>query len=200
MLVIGLTGGIGSGKTAVSDRFADLGINVVDADIAARSVVAKGRPALQKIADHFGKEVILGSGELDRAALRNIVFKDTAQRKWLEQLTHPLIRDEIIQGIKNTQSAYCLLASPLLMESGQSLLCQRILVVDVPEELQLERTMARDDNNEQQVRAIIAAQASRQQRLDKADDVICNDKGLEELDNAVHQLHQTYLALAGANT
>jgi dephospho-CoA kinase len=201
VIVVGLTGGIGSGKTAVSDRFSDLGISVVDADIAARTVVSKGRPALKAIAERFGQQVLLSdddplAGELDRAALRNIIFNDPAERKWLEQLTHPLIREEILQGIQSTQSAYCILASPLLIESGQALLCQRILVVDVPESLQLSRTMSRDNNSEAQVKAIIAAQASRTQRLDHADDVICNDQSLSTLNLQVNKLHQQYLALA----
>jgi dephospho-CoA kinase len=201
VIVVGLTGGIGSGKTAVSDRFSNLGINVVDADIAARTVVSKGRPALKAIAERFGSQVILNdddplAGELDRPALRNIIFNDPAERKWLEQLTHPLIREEILHGIQSTQSAYCILASPLLIESGQALLCQRILVVDVPESLQLSRTMSRDKNSEAQVKAIIAAQASRTERLGHADDVICNDQSLSELDIQVNKLHQQYLALA----
>ena len=201
MLIIGLTGGIGSGKTAVSDRFSDLGINIVDADIAARTVVSKGQPALSAIAQRFGSQVLLDdnnplAGELDRSALRNIIFNDVNERKWLEQLTHPLIREEILLGINATQSAYCILASPLLIESGQALLCQRILVVDVPESLQLSRTMLRDNNSETQVKAIICAQISRAQRLKQADDVICNDQTLSNLDRQVERLHQQYLSLA----
>lgn len=195
-LIIGLTGGIGSGKTAVSDRFAAKGITVVDADLASRAVVEPGRPALKAIEAHFGSEVITAAGTLDRALLRQKVFADESERKWLEQLTHPLIRDEIISGLESATSPYALLVSPLLVESGQNQLTQRILVVDVPEEVQLARTMTRDDNPEGQVKAIMAAQANRETRLGYADDVVENNGSLEELDRQIEQLHQRYLALA----
>lgn len=196
--VIGLTGGIGSGKTAVSDHFQTLGICVVDADVAARVVVAKGRPALAAIAEHFGADMLLADGNLDRAKLRAAVFKDPAERRWLEALTHPLIRAEIAAGLENATSPYALLVSPLLVESGQNQLTRRILVVDVPEELQLARTVARDHNSAAQVKAIMAAQASRQQRLQYADDVIVNDGSLAELQAKVEALHSKYLELANA--
>jgi dephospho-CoA kinase len=197
--IIGVTGGIGSGKTAVSDRFGERGITVVDADIASRAVVEPGRPALSAIAEHFGDEVISPNGSLDRALLRQKVFADEAERKWLEQLTHPLIRDEIINGLEQATSPYALLVSPLLVESGQSELTQRILVIDVDEAVQLKRTMARDDNPEAQVKAIMAAQASRETRLDYADDVIHNSGSLDDLDQQIEQLHQQYLQLATPN-
>jgi dephospho-CoA kinase len=196
--IIGVTGGIGSGKTAVSDRFGERGITVVDADIASRAVVEPGRPALSAIAEHFGDEVISPNGSLDRALLRQKVFADEAERKWLEQLTHPLIRDEIINGLEQATSPYALLVSPLLVESGQSELTQRILVIDVDEAVQLKRTMARDDNPEAQVKAIMAAQASRETRLDYADDVIHNSGSLDDLNQQIEQLHQQYLQLANA--
>ncbi len=198
MFIIGLTGGIGSGKTAVSDRFAKLGITVVDADIAARVVVEPGRPALAKIAEHFGAETITANDELDRAKLRELVFENEAERKWLEGLLHPLIGDEIVAQIQAATSPYAMLVSPLLIETSQRQLAQRVLVVDVPVEVQVARTMARDDNNEAQVRAIIASQASREQRLAGADDVISNDEGLEFLDEQVQVLHRKYIALAEA--
>lgn len=194
--VIGVTGGIGSGKTAVSDRFAELGIAVVDADVASRVIVEPGRPALAKIAEHFGADILQTDGSLDRAKLRTAVFKDPAERKWLEALTHPLIREEIVSGLRNATSPYALLVSPLLVESGQNQLTQRVLVVDVPEELQLQRTVSRDNNSPDQVKAIMAAQATRQQRLDNADDVIVNDGSLEDLHQQVDTLHQKYLQLS----
>ena len=194
--IIGVTGGIGSGKTAVSDRFAERGITVVDADIASRAVVEPGRPALTAIAEHFGNEVITPEGTLDRALLRQKVFADESERKWLEQLTHPLIRDEIINGLEQAVSPYALLVSPLLVESGQSQLTERILVIDVDEAVQLQRTMTRDDNPEAQVKAIMAAQASRETRLSYADDVIHNSGSLDDLDQQIEQLHQQYLQLA----
>ena len=198
MFVVGLTGGIGSGKTAVSDRFAALGIAIVDADVASRVVVEPGRPALADIAEHFGKEVIDAEGALDRAALRTRVFSDPNERRWLEQLLHPRIAEEIRSGIAGATSPYAMLVSPLLLEAGQAAYANRILVVDVPVEVQIARTMARDDNDEAQVRRIIAAQSPREDRLARADDVIENDKGLDALDSAVAELHARYLALAAA--
>ena len=196
MFVVGITGGIGSGKTAVSDRFAALGIDVVDADVAARVVVEPGRPALAAIADHFGAELIGPDGRLDRAALRAKVFADPGERKWLEGLLHPLINEYLAEQLANASSEYAVLVSPLLVETSQSRLVRRILVVDVPEALQVARTMARDDNDEAQVRAIMAAQTSRHERLAHADDVIVNDADLETLHAHVEELHQRYLDLA----
>ncbi|GAB3093019.1 dephospho-CoA kinase [Pseudomaricurvus hydrocarbonicus] len=194
--VVGVTGGIGSGKTAVSDHFQRLGITVVDADLASRVVVETGRPALAEIAAHFGPEILQADGTLDRAQLRTAIFKDPSERQWLESLLHPLIRQEIASGLKNASSPYAILVSPLLVESGQSQLTQRVLVVDVPEELQLQRTVNRDNNPPEQVKAIMAAQASRQQRLNYADDVIVNDGSLMDLQEKVEALHQQYLTMA----
>jgi len=194
--VIGITGGIGSGKTAVSDRFQALGITVVDADVASRVVVEPGRPALAAIAEHFGAETLNDDGTLNRAELRKRVFADPEERKWLERLTHPLINEHLREQLAKAESAYAILVSPLLAETGQSRFCQRIVVVDAPVELQVQRTMSRDANDEAQVRAIIAAQASREQRLQLADDVIVNDRGLEHIDAEVQRLHQTYLEMA----
>lgn len=196
MLVVGVTGGIGSGKTAATDRFQALGITVVDADLASRVIVEPGRPALQSIAEHFGPGVIEANGTLNRRALREIVFANPDERKWLERLTHPLIAQEILQQIQASQSPYTILASPLLLESGQSRMAQRVLVIDVPEELQIARTTTRDNTDANGVKAIIAAQMKRADRLAKADDVIVNDKSLTELHAAVDALHQQYLQMA----
>ena len=198
MFVIGLTGGIGSGKSAVSDRFAQHGITIVDADVASRVVVEPGRPALTRIAEHFGAELITSSGTLDRALLRSKVFSSEQERKWLEALLHPLIAEEIQSGLANSRSPYTVLVSPLLLETTQHSYVDRILVVDVPVELQLRRTMARDKNSESQVRAIIAAQMARDTRRSRADDLISNDGSLEQLQQQVDALHQRYLALAAA--
>lgn len=194
--VVGLTGGIGSGKTAVSDRFHALGINIVDADIAARVVVEPGKPALQEIQKHFGAAIIQANGSLDRAILREKVFKDDQERKWLEQLLHPLINEEIRKKLASSSSPYTMLVSPLLIETGQSRYTQRILVVDVPLETQIERTMARDNNSEEQVRNIIKVQTSRQERVASADDIIVNDQDIDKLDQSVSELHAKYLELA----
>jgi len=195
-LVIGITGGIGSGKTAVSDRFKALGITVVDADVASRVVVEPGRPALAAIAEHFGSAALNDDGTLNRAELRKRVFADPDERRWLERLTHPLINEYLREELTKAESPYAILVSPLLAETGQSRFCQRILVIDVPIDIQVERTMSRDANDESQVRAIIAAQASREERLALADDVIVNDQGLEHIDAEVERLHRMYLELA----
>lgn len=196
MLVVGVTGGIGSGKTAATDRFQALGITVVDADLASRVVVEPGRPALKAIEEHFGKEVIADDGTLNRRALRDIVFANPEERKWLERLTHPLIAQEIVSQIQASQSPYTILASPLLLESGQSRMAQRVLVIDVPEDVQIARTATRDNTDANSVKAIIAAQMKRADRLAKADDVIVNDRSLEDLHQAVEALHQRYLEMA----
>lgn len=196
MFVLGITGGIGSGKTAVSDRFQDLGINVVDADICSRVVVEKGRPALQKIAEHFGHDILNSEGELDRAQLRRRIFINIEEKRWLEQLLHPLIAEEVFNQLTTANSAYVILASPLLVESQQHLICDRVLVVDVPVKTQIERTCARDHNDEEQVRSIIQSQADRDTRLQAASEIIENTKGFDYLDSEVQRLHQLYSKLA----
>ncbi|MEZ5505373.1 MAG: dephospho-CoA kinase [Gammaproteobacteria bacterium] len=196
MLVVGVTGGIGSGKTAATGRFQALGITVVDADLASRVVVEPGRPALKAIEEHFGKDVIADDGTLNRRALRDIVFANPEERKWLERLTHPLIAQEIVSQIQASQSPYTILASPLLLESGQSRMAQRVLVIDVPEDVQIARTATRDNTDANSVKAIIAAQMKRADRLAKADDVIVNDRSLDDLHQAVDALHQRYLEMA----
>lgn len=197
-LVIGLTGGIGSGKTAVSDRFAQKGITIVDADVCSRIVVEPGQPALKAIEEHFGADVIQADGSLNRAALREHIFQHPDERKWLESLLHPLIAQEIMRQLSASQSAYTLLVSPLLIESGQHNFAKRVLVVDAPQSAQLERTVVRDNVSAEQVKSIISAQADRDTRLARADDIIINDKDLAHLDAEVDKLHQFYLQLASA--
>lgn len=196
MYIVGLTGGIGSGKTAVSDLFEAKAITIVDADICARVVVEPGRPALQAIVDHFGADIIASDGSLDRAALRQRVFSSPEDKAWLEQLLHPLIRDEIAQQMMQSISPYTLLVSPLLVESKQNLICDRVLLVDIPEALQIERTMQRDDNHAEQVKRIMQNQADRATRLAAADDVIENIHDFDYLEQRVDTLHQQYLQLA----
>lgn len=200
MFVVGVTGGIGSGKTAVTNAFAALGIDVVDADIASRIVVEPGTAALAQIAAHFGPAILQADGSLDRAALRKVIFADAGAKRWLEQLLHPLIAAEIRRQLEGAGSAYVIFVSPLLVEGGQRQLCDRLLVVDVPEAVQLSRTMVRDSNDAEQVKRIIAAQASRAQRLAVADDVIDNTGTLEELRERVAELHRGYLQLAQAKS
>ena len=195
--ILGLTGGIGSGKSAVAQHFIDLGVHLVDADHAARWVVEPGRPALATIVERFGAQVLQADGTLDRAALRHLVFQDEQQRRWLEGLLHPLIFQEINQHLARAESPYAVLVSPLLVESGQHRITQRVLVVDAPEQLQLQRSMARDNSSEEQIRAILKAQTSREERLRHAHDVLTNDKDLTWLKGEVERLHQFYLTLRG---
>lgn len=197
MWVLGLTGGIGSGKTAASDFLARLGVTVVDADIVAREIVLPQQPAWQAILEHFGEEALLENGELNRAWLRAKVFAEPQQRLWLEQQTHPRIRTRIIEQLNASDSAYALLVSPLLFESKQAELTQRTLLVDVPEALQLERACQRDANNIEQIRRIMAAQMAREERLKRADDVVDNSTNLDQLYAQLKPLHQRYLQLAG---
>ena len=196
MFVVGLTGGIGSGKSAASRRFEQLGITAVDADVISREVVAPGSEALQAIEQRHGKAILLDDGSLDRAALRQKIFSSPEEKAWLEGLLHPLIVNETLRQLEAADSPYVLFVSPLLVESGQKVLCQRLLVIDVPEDLQIERTIHRDNNPRDQVERIMASQASREQRLAMADDVICNDRDLKYLEQEVDLLHQRYLSLA----
>lgn len=195
--ILGLTGGIGSGKSAAAQCFVDLGVHLVDADNAARWVVEPGRPALTQIAEHFGASVLQADGTLNRSALRELIFKDPQQRVWLESLLHPLIREEIRQYLARAESAYAILVSPLLLETSQHQMVQRVLVIDMPESVQIERTVLRDKTNEEQVRAILKAQASRDERLGRADDVIVNDRDPAWLKSEVERLHHFYLTLRG---
>ena len=194
--VIGLTGGIGSGKSTVARMFGALGVHWVDADDVARQVVEPGTQALRAIADHFGESILQGNGELDRAALRQKVFEDPEQRRWLEGLLHPIIRQELIRQLspEDYNLPYVMLVSPLLLETNQHELVERIVVVDVPEEIQIERTMTRDGNSREQVERILAAQMPRAARREKADAIINNAQPLERVAASVHALHQRFMA------
>lgn len=195
--VLGLTGGIGSGKSAAAERFAALGMEVVDADQASRWVVEPGRPALAALAEHFGEAVLQADGTLNRAELRARIFASTDARLWVEQLLHPLIGREIAARLDAARSAYAVFVSPLMIESGQYRLANRLLVIDAPRPLQIARTLRRDGTSLAQVEAILAAQTTREDRLAVADDVIVNDGSLEALHAEVDRLHSVYLSLAG---
>ena len=195
MRTIGITGGIGSGKTAVTDYLATKGITIVDADLASRVIVEPGRPALKAIFERFGQHLKLNDGSLDRAGLRAIVFKDPEARLWLEQLTHPLIGKEIRHQLAAAQGAYRVLSSPLLLEGTQVNMTDYVVVVDVPEEVQVARASARDNNDPEQIKRIMAAQLAREARTAKADYVVDNSGSLEELHAAAEQLHQHLLTL-----
>jgi len=195
--IIGLTGGIGSGKTTIANMFADHNITLVDADIIARNVVAIGSSALTHISQHFGENFIQTDGQLDRALLRKQIFSNDADKLWLNNLLHPLIRKQLIAQMQAAKSAYCLLVAPLLIENNLTTLVNRVLVIDVSETTQINRTTARDNNSVAQVKAIIASQASRKVKQEYADDLLNNDSdSLEELKDAVVKLHQHYLTLA----
>lgn len=196
MFVVGITGGIGSGKSAVTEKLEQLGIDIIDADIVAREVVEPGTRALKDIQSYFGDRILSSDGALNRTALREIVFSQPEKRKWLEALLHPIIRNETIKQLNNASSPYAVLASPLLLETDQHELTQRIVLIDVSVETQIERTIARDNNNRKQVEAIIAAQMSRTEKQRKSDIIITNDEDLSALYNKVSVLHETLKRLA----
>lgn len=198
MLVVGLTGGIGSGKTAVSDRFARYGVPIIDTDLLARELVEPGQPALTEIATAFGLDCLDGAGRLDRARLRERVFADASGRRRLEAILHPQIRALSRQRLAQLTAPYSLLVIPLLAETGMTDWIDRVLVVDAPEAERLRRVMARDQTDEEQARRILAAQASREQRLALADEVVENSGDFAALDRQVSTLHQHYLTLASS--
>ena len=189
--VVGLTGGIGSGKSLIANLFAELGVPIVDAGVVARTVVEKGSPLLAKIADHFGESVLNEKGELNRAYLRSYIFAHPTEKEWLNNLLHPAIRTEMLAQIQAVEAPYLLLVVPLLIENQLTTLCDRVLVVDVPMEVQIARTTERDGS---------ALETVKQTRLQYADDVIENAlplaQNLVNLKAQVLQLHQRYLSLA----
>ena len=195
-LRIGLTGGIASGKSTVARRFTELGIPVIDADEAARAVVAPGTPGLAQVIQRFGSRVLDAAGALDRRALRDLVFDDPGSRRDLEAILHPLIRAVMEQNAESARGPYVVLDIPLLIEGGSRAQVDRILVVDVDEATQLQRLQTRDGSSPQQARAILASQASRAARLAAADDLVSNTGSVTDLRQAVDGLHQQYLRLA----
>ena len=204
MFVVGLTGGIGSGKSAAAAIFAKLGVTVINADSVAREIVEPGSIALNAIVEHFGQAILLDNGHLNRAALREKIFSasesSNTAKQWLEELTHPLINQRIIERLNDkksdTESDYRILESPLLLETQQRDLVDRLLLIDIAKTLQVERTMARDQNTEAQVNAIIAAQMSREDKQLLADEKIENSGTLLELEQQVISLHTKYQHLA----
>lgn len=200
MFIVGLTGGIGSGKSAVAECFARLGVPVVDTDVIARELTRAGGLALPAIRVHFGDAVIQADGGLDRAALRRIVFADPGARHALEAILHPRIRQQVARELAALAAPYALVAVPLLIETGGWRdIVQRVLVVDCPEPIRIERVMARSGLTRAEVQAIMAAQADDATRRAAADDVLDNAGSLDALDAAVAQLHRRYLALAGTH-
>lgn len=197
--IVGLTGGIGSGKSAASDWFASQGIQIIDADVIAHQIVAKGQPALEQIKEKFGDWVLTADGEMDRAAMRAHVFAHPNALIDLEDITHPAVREHAKQALQTATSPYVILSAPLLLESaeaGLAQLCQRILVIDVNEDLQLARAGARDQQSHDKIKAIMANQLSRQERVAQADDVVVNEEDLDALYAKLQPLHEQYLQLA----
>lgn len=198
--VVGLTGGIASGKTTVANLFQQhFDIDIVDADIIAREVVDIGSTGLAKIREHFGQSVIQTDGALDRAALRQLIFENEENKQWLNALLHPLIREKMIHDLQHTSSPYALLVVPLLIENKLQSLVDRVLVVDVSEEVQIQRTMARDKVSEDQAQAILNAQTNRSTRLALADDIIENSEENNRLLPIITELHKKYLAFSAQN-
>ena len=197
MLVIGLTGGIGSGKSTVAALFAEKDIAIIDTDQIAREITRPNQPASNQIIQRFGPQIVLPNGTLDRAQLRKIIFAQDADRTWLEQLLHPIIRLEARRQAETAQSAYCIIVVPLLLENKTFPLVQRVLVVDTDPDTQITRTTSRDKiSNPKEVEAIVQAQIDREQRLQLADDVIENSGTVEDLIPQVNRLHEFYLSLA----
>jgi len=195
MLVIGLTGGIGSGKSTAAKCFEELGIHVIDADHIAREIVKPGTFVLEEILARFGQQ-ILTEGQLNRSKLRELIFADPLQKQWLENLLHPLIRSRMQELAQQAPSPYCIMMIPLLLETKPNALINRILVIDAPEALQVSRTQARDKIPAGQVIRIMTTQTSRSQRLAAADDIIINDGDLAHLKEQVLKMHQRYVSLA----
>ncbi|AZZ99552.1 dephospho-CoA kinase [Pseudoalteromonas sp. R3] len=197
--ILGLTGGIGAGKTTVSDFLNRLGIVVVDADIVAREVVEPGSDGLAAIVTHFGEQILTTEGTLDRQALRETIFSDEKEKLWLNTLLHPMIREQLLAQLTRAQSDYVILSAPLLFENGLEQYCDKTLLVDVPVEVQIARTCKRDNSQRQQIERIIEAQMSRADKRDKADFILDNDQPIEAMHKQLNTLHQTFLQQAAAN-
>ncbi|MEE8429117.1 MAG: dephospho-CoA kinase [Gammaproteobacteria bacterium] len=200
MLVIGLTGGIGSGKSAAADRFASHGVPVIDADSISRELVAPGKPALQEIVQHFGPEYLQPDGTLNRARLSEAVFSELDVRQRLEAILHPKVRQVIQQRLTKLDAPYCIVVIPLLVEANQRDLVDRVLLTDSPLDLRYQRLAERDGKSREQVDRILAAQSHPGNRREVADDIISNDGGWDRLYDQVDALHLQYLALAQQST
>lgn len=199
MFVVGLTGGIGSGKSTVASLFAEHGVPIIDADVIAKEITTPDKPAFSAIVKHMGQVIVRADGSLDRAKLRQLIFSDPTQRLWLERLLHPLILEEMRQQIANKQAPYCIAVIPLLLEVEFFSLINRILVVDASESTQIKRVMLRDKLSQQDIDAILQTQANRDTRLAKAQDIITNNGSLETLTPQVDRLHLQYVEMSEKN-
>lgn len=198
--VLGLTGGIGSGKTAISNIFEELGITIVDADIIAREVVQPNSIGLNAIITHFGNDILHPDGTLNRLKLRTKIFTNDDEKKWLNTLLHPLIREKILCDLSNATSPYVVLVAPLLFENNLDKYCNHTLLIDVPTAVQIERTVKRDNTTIEQVKSIIASQMPRENKRQKSDDILNNDQKLTQVRAELVELHKNYLQYALKNT
>ncbi|MFD0965743.1 dephospho-CoA kinase [Seminibacterium arietis] len=198
--IVGLTGGIGSGKSLIAALFSKLGVPIVDADVVAHNIVSKGSPLLQQIVKRFGVNILLENGDLNRSLLRELIFNNDNEKQWLNNLLHPAIREEMLHQLNAVNYPYVLWVVPLLIENNLNEFCDRILVVDVSTETQIKRATKRDKNTQELIKSIIASQVKRETRLSFADDIIDNDPNLTEnysdLEKKVLELHKFYLNLA----
>lgn len=199
-LIVGITGGIGSGKTSATNIFAQLGINIIDTDVLARAALTQGSPLLSEVFNYFGEGFKRSDGSLNRAALREEIFNSSASKAWLEALIHPWVKEQTKKRLidASSTSPYVILVSPLLIEAGQLELINRLLIVDINPDEQLERTALRDNTSREQVAKIMQQQLDRSKRLSLADDILDNSKDLIHLEKQVRDLHDKYLHLAAA--
>jgi dephospho-CoA kinase len=200
MIKVGLTGGIGSGKSTVCRLFQELGVKIIDADIIARELVTPGQPALELLTEAFGKEILNENGELNRDTLRKLIFSDIIKKHLLEAIMHPLIFERITYEINSSQDHYCIVAIPLLLETNQAGMVDRVAIVDCSVETQVERVISRDRLSRDEILAIISSQISRESRLQLADDVIDNSTTTAQLAEQIKRLHNSYILLANART
>ena len=196
MLVIGLTGGIGSGKTTVTDLFSELGVPIIDADVISRQLLEPGSPLLLCIKEQFGPDILNIKGELNRQQLREIIFNSHTSRSQLDAIMHPAIRTEMHHQAEQCDSAYCILSIPLLLETRQQNEVDRTLVIQSDKEIRTQRVKIRDKVPETQINSIMASQASDDERLQAADDIISNNSDLKSLKDQVSTLHDRYMAMA----
>lgn len=196
MYVVGLTGGIGSGKSTVTNLFAKRGVPIIDADVVARDLTEPGKPAFYEITQHFSHYNLIKDGKLDRAKLRHLIFQDQTERMWLENILHPLIRKEIERELSRLTAVYSIVVIPLLFEVKPYSFLNRILVVDAPLNAQIERASTRDNTTRQHIESIINTQIAREDRTARAHDVIINDGKLTDLEPQVQKLHDMYLKLS----
>jgi len=195
VLKIGLTGGIGSGKSTACEIFSELGVPIIDADIVARKVVQAGMPALQLIKEEFGEDIITKDGLLDRKKVRDQIFTNEIDRKKLENILHPVIYERIVHETDNIDSSYCIISIPLLLETEALEIIDRVLIIDVSEKLQLSRASVRDNASLNDIERIIRTQISRDNRLAAADDIINNEGDIENLRRQIHDLHEFYKSI-----